>query len=82
VICGGASAQAGANTGAQPQRKGEWTHSQHSRPVGSFSFHAGTASAHQGTENAEIRCSDPGGCGPSGNPPSPVKQIDFDGIGT
>jgi hypothetical protein len=74
--------QAGANTGQQPQPKGEWTHHQQRGPSGKFTFHGGTASAPPGTEIDEIRCSDPGGCKPSGDPPSPAKQIDFDGIGT
>lgn len=74
--------QAGANTALPPQPKGEWQHNQHSGPAGSFSFHTGTASAPTGTEIVEIRCSDPGGCAPSGNPPSPNKQLDFDCIGT
>ena len=74
--------QAGANTALQPQPKGEWTHHQQRGISGEFTFHGGTASAPQGTEIDEIRCSDPGGCTPSGNPPSPVKQLDFDGIGT
>ncbi len=74
--------QAGANTALPPQPKGEWQHHQQRGPFGSFSFHAGTASAPAGTEIIEIRCSDPGGCAPSGNPPSPNKQLDFDCIGT
>lgn len=74
--------QAGANTGQQPQPKGEWTHHQQRGPSGKFTFHGGTASAPAGTEIDEIRCSDPGGCKPSGDPPSPAKQLDFDGIGT
>jgi len=74
--------QAGANTGQQPQPKGEWTHHQQKGPSGDFVFHGGTASAPEGTEIDEIRCSDPGGCKPSGDPPSPAKQLDFDGIGT
>jgi len=77
-----AGGQAGANTALPPQPKGEWTHTQHSGPAGAFTFHAGTSSAPEGTEIDEIRCSDPGGCKPSGNPPSPAKQLDFDGIGT
>jgi len=77
-----AGGQVGASTGAQPQPKGEWTHHQQSGPAGDFTFHGGTASAPEGTEIDAIRCSDPGGCKPSGNPPSPVKQLDFDGIGT
>jgi hypothetical protein len=72
--------QAGANTGAQPQPKGEWTHHQQTGPSGSFTFHGGTASAPQGTEIDEIRCSDPGFCFPAR--PAPAKQLDFDGIGT
>jgi hypothetical protein len=74
--------QAGANTALPPQPKGEWTHSQQKGPHGNFTFHAGTASAPLGTEIIEIRCSDPGTCKPSGDPPSPAKQLDFDGIGT
>ena len=74
--------QVGANTALPPQPKGEWTHTQQKGPSGSFTFHGGTASAPAGTEIIEIRCSDPGGCKPSGDPPSPVKQLDFDGIGT
>jgi hypothetical protein len=74
--------QAGANTALPPQPKGEWTHHQQRGPSGSFTFHGGTASAPAGTEIDEIRCSDPGGCKPSGDPPSPAKQLDFDGIGT
>jgi hypothetical protein len=74
--------QAGANTAQPPQPKGEWTHHQQRGPSGRFTFHGGTASAPAGTEIDEIRCSDPGGCKPSGNPPSPAKQLDFDGIGT
>ena len=77
-----AGGEAGANTAAQPQPKGEWTHHQQRGPAGRFTFHGGTASAPQGTEVDEIRCSDPGGCRPSGDPPSPAKQLDFDGIGT
>jgi len=74
--------QAGANTALPPQPKGEWTHRQHSGPDGSFTFHGGTASAPPGTAINEIVCSDPGGCDPSGDPPSPAKQIDFAGLGT
>jgi hypothetical protein len=74
--------QAGANTALPPQPAGEWTHHQQRGPSGRFTFHGGTASAPAGTEIDEIRCSDPGGCKPSGNPPSPAKQLDFDGIGT
>jgi hypothetical protein len=74
--------QAGANTALPPQPKGEWTHHQQRGPSGRFTFHGGTASAPAGSEIDDIRCSDPGGCKPSGNPPSPAKQLDFDGIGT
>jgi hypothetical protein len=77
-----AGGQAGANTGRQPQPKGEWTHTQHRGPAGRFTFHGGTASAPEGSEIDVIRCSDPLGCKPSGDPPSPAKQLDFDGIGT
>lgn len=74
--------QAGANTALPPQPKGEWTHVNHFGPAGNFTFHAGTASAPEGTEIDQIICSDPGGCRPSGDPPSPAKQIDFAGVGT
>jgi hypothetical protein len=72
--------QAGANTGQQPQPKGEWTHHQQSGPDGSFLFHAGTASAPPGTEIDVIVCSDEGYCSPAR--PAPNKQIDFAGVGT
>lgn len=74
--------QAGAKTALQPQPSGEWTHHQQRGPAGSFVFHGGTASAPPGTEIDVIVCSDPGGCSPSGDPPSPAKQIDFAGLGT
>ena len=74
--------QVGANTALPPDPAGEWEHHQQKGPSGSFSFHGGTNSAPAGTRIVEIRCSDPGGCSPSGNPPSPNKQLDFDGIGT
>ena len=74
--------QAGAPTASQPQPYGEWTHHQQGGPSGSFVFHAGTASAPAGTEIDLVTCSDPGGCTPSGDPPSPCKQIDFQGWGT
>jgi uncharacterized repeat protein (TIGR01451 family) len=73
--------QAGAPTAEQPQPCGEWTHRQHVGPAGRFTFHAGTASAPPETEIDEIVCDDPGPCTPSGNPPSPAKQIDFQGVG-
>lgn len=72
--------QAGANTGAQPQPKGEWTHHQQSGPDGSFVFHGGTASAPTGTEIDVIVCSDEGWCSPARE--APTKQIDFAGVGT
>jgi hypothetical protein len=72
--------QAGANTGQQPQPKGEWTHHQQRGPSGRFTFHGGTASAPAGTEIDVIRCSDPGYCRQAR--PAPAKQLDFDGIGT
>ena len=72
--------QAGANTALPPQPKGEWTHHQQRGPSGSFVFHAGTASAPEGTEIARIECMDPGFCNPAR--PAPAKQIDFWGVGT
>ena len=77
-----AGGQTGANTALPPQPKGEWTHTNHSGPAGRFTFRGGTASAPEGTEIDEIRCSDPDTCTPSGNPPSPLRQLDFDGVGT
>jgi len=74
--------QAGASTALPPQPSGEWTHHQQDGPAGKFTFHTGTASAPEGSEIIEIVCADPGGCGPSGNPPSPAKQLDFKCIGT
>ncbi len=73
--------QAGANTALPPQPSGEWTHHQQSGPSGRFVFHGGTSSSDQFTEIDRIVCSNPDGCRPSGNPPSPVKQIDFAGVG-
>jgi len=72
--------QAGANTGKQPQPKGELEHVNHSGPSGQWSFHMGTASAPPGTEVDIIQCSDPGWCRQAR--PAPTKQIDFAGIGT
>jgi hypothetical protein len=71
--------QAGANTALPPQPRGEWTHHQQKGPYGSFVFHAGTASAPEGTEIAEITCYDPGNCSPARE--APAKQIDFAGVG-
>jgi hypothetical protein len=75
--CGG---QAGASLASQPQPWGEWTHTQKRGPSGSFTFHAGTASAPPGTEIDWIVCSDPGWCVQAR--PAPAKQIDFAGVGT
>jgi hypothetical protein len=72
--------QAGAPTASQPQPWGNWTHSQRGGPDGSFTFHAGTASAPPGTEIDFVQCSDPGWCVQAR--PAPAKQIDFEGIGT
>lgn len=72
--------QAGAPTASQPQPWGEWTHHQQRGPSGSFVFHAGTASAPEGTEIDLIVCSDPGWCVQAR--PAPAKQIDFGGVGT
>lgn len=74
--------EAGAHTALQPQPSGEWTHHQQRGPAGSFVFHTGTGSAPPGSEIVEIRCSDPGSCTPSGNPPSLTRQVDFDCVGT
>ena len=71
--------QAGANTALPPQPKGEWTHHQQHGPSGSFVFHAGTASAPEGTEIDWIACGDEGFCNPARH--APDKQIDFGGIG-
>jgi hypothetical protein len=72
--------QAGAPTAAQPQPYGEWTHTQKNGPAGSFTFHAGTASAPPGTEIDWIECMDPGWCVQAR--PAPAKQIDFAGVGS
>jgi len=72
--------QAGAPTGCQPQPWGNWTHTHHSGMDASFTFHAGTASAPEGTEIDWIECSDPPCCLPAR--PAPNKQIDFGGVGT
>lgn len=72
--------QAGANTGQQPQPKGELEHVNHEGPAGQWSFHLGTASAPPGTEVDIIQCSDPGWCRQAR--PAPAKQIDIAGIGT
>lgn len=73
--------QIGAPTAEQPQPCGNWTHHQNSGPLGKFTFHAGTNSAPPETEIAFVVCSDPGNCNPS-NAPAPVKQMNFNGIGT
>ena len=75
--CGG---QAGAPTARQPQPYGEWTHSQKRGPAGSFTFHAGTASAPPETEIDWIACTDPGWCVQARH--APAKQLDFAGVGT
>jgi hypothetical protein len=72
--------QAGAPTAMQPQPWGEWTHHQQRGPSGSFTFHAGTASAPEGTEIDLIVCYDEGFCQPAR--PATAKQIDFWGVGT
>ncbi len=74
--CGG---QAGAPTSAQPQPWGEWTHTQKDGPSGSFTFHAGTASAPENTEIDWIECMDAGWCRQAR--PAYAKQIDFAGVG-
>jgi len=72
--------QIGAPTVSQPQPYGEWTHHQQKGPMGMFTFHAGTASAPEGTEIDIVTCSDPGYCDPAR--PAPAKQIDLEGVGT
>jgi len=72
--------QAGAPTASQPQPYGEWTHHQQAGPDGNWVFHAGTASAPDGTEIDVITCSDPDNCVPART--APAKQIDFEGVGT
>lgn len=71
--------QAGANTGKQPQPKGEWEHQNHG-DFGEWGFHGGTASAPPGTEIDMIVCSDEFWCKQAR--PAPTKQIDFAGVGT
>ncbi|MEN8006801.1 MAG: SdrD B-like domain-containing protein [Candidatus Krumholzibacteriota bacterium] len=75
--CGG---QAGAPLASQPQPWGNWTHNQKKGPAGSFTFHAGTPSAPEGTEIDWIECMDPGWCVQAR--PAPTKQLDFAGVGT
>ncbi len=73
--------QVGSPTADQPQPCGEWTHRQHRGPDDlRFTFHAGTASAPDGTEIDSVQCCDAGWCDPA--LPAPAKQIDFAGIGT
>jgi hypothetical protein len=72
--------QAGAPIASQPQPWGEWTHTQKNGPAGSFTFHAGTASAPEGTEIDWITCSDPDWCVQARH--APAKQLDFAGVGT
>ncbi len=72
--------QVGASTVLPPQPSGEWTHSQHDGPTGSFTFHGGTSSAPDGSRIVDVRCTDPGWCEQAR--PAPAKQLDFDGIGT
>jgi len=72
--------QAGAPLASQPQPWGNWTHHQKDGPAGSFVFHAGTASAIEGTEIDWISCMDPGWCVQARK--APAKQLDFGGVGT
>jgi len=72
--------QIGAPTAAQPQPCGEWTHRQHTGPGGKWTFHAGTASAPEGTEIDFVECCDEGWCVQAR--PAPAKQIKYEGIGT
>jgi len=72
--------QAGAPLASQPQPWGNWTHTQKKGPGGSFTFHAGTPSAPDGTEIDWITCMDPGWCVQAR--PAPAKQLDFAGVGT
>ena len=72
--------QAGAPIASPPQPWGNWTHTQLSGAAGSFTFHAGTPSAPEGTEIDWIECSDPGWCEQAR--PAPAKQLDFGGVGT
>jgi hypothetical protein len=74
--------QIGAPTHLQPKPCGEWTHRQRRGIDGRFTFHGGTASALPGTAILSVTCSDDGACTPSGNPPSPAKDVDFTGIGS
>ena len=74
--------QVGAPTASQPLPCGNWTHRQHSGVEGKWTFHAGTPSAPEGTAILQISCFDEGTCTPSGNPPSPARDVDFHGIGS
>ena len=73
------SGQVGARSALEPELRGEWTHKQKSGPAGRFVFRAGHPSAPKETEISWIDCADPDGCDPSHQ--SPVKQVDFAGIG-
>ncbi len=73
------SGQVGARSALEPELRGEWTHVQKSGPAGRFVFRAGHPSAPKETEISWIDCADPDGCDPSHQ--SPVKQVDFAGIG-
>jgi hypothetical protein len=72
--------QAGAPLASQPQPWGNWTHTQKNGPAGSFTFHAGTPSAPEGTEIDWITCMDPDWCVQARS--APAKQLDFAGVGT
>jgi|GEM_PF-1463120 len=72
--------QAGAPIASQPQPWGNWTHTQKKGDAGSFTFHAGTPSAPEGTEIDWIECMDPGWCVQARK--APAKQLDFAGVGT
>jgi len=72
--------QIGAPSASAPDPWGEWTHHQQKGPDGKFTFHAGTASAPEGTRILTVTCSDPGFCNPAR--PADFQQLDATGIGT
>jgi hypothetical protein len=69
--------QIGAPSGGEP--RGHWEHTLHGGQDGTFSFHAGTSSAPDGTEISSIECADPGWCVQARC--APFKQLFWTGIG-
>jgi hypothetical protein len=70
--------QINAPSGNNPV-SGNWEHTLHGGADGTFSFHAGTASAPDGTEISSVECADPGWCVQARC--APFKQLFWKGIG-